>query len=67
MKEGTYELPNCTVLKDTGKAILIKSTELENVEWIPKSMIDDDSEVYEKDTEGTLIVKEWVARTKGWI
>lgn len=35
--------------------------------WIPKSQIDDDSEVYEKDGEGTLVVTQWIAEQKGLI
>lgn len=32
--------------------------------WIPKSQIDDDSEVYEKGTEGELVVSQWIAEQK---
>lgn len=35
--------------------------------WIPKSQINDDSEVYAKDTEGTLIITEWIAAQKGLV
>lgn len=35
--------------------------------WIPKSQIHDDSEVYKKGTEGTLIVSEWIAIQKGLV
>jgi hypothetical protein len=34
---------------------------------VPKNQIDDDSEVYKKGTDGTLIVTEWLAEQKGWI
>lgn len=33
--------------------------------WVPKSVIDDDSEVYEKDQDGTLIIAGWWARKNG--
>jgi hypothetical protein len=55
-----------TCNKDTDKAILC---ELENsVEfWIPKSMVDDESEVYEEGTSGVLVIKRWIAEQNGWI
>lgn len=33
--------------------------------WIPKSIIHEDSEVYKKGTEGTLIIPEWFAVKEG--
>jgi hypothetical protein len=35
--------------------------------WIPKSHIHDDSEVYEKGHEGTLVISEWIAKQKGLV
>jgi hypothetical protein len=35
--------------------------------WVPKSQIDDDSEVYKANTEGVLIVSDWLAKQKGWV
>lgn len=34
--------------------------------WIPQSQIHEDSEVYEKGTEGSLIVTAWLAREREW-
>lgn len=34
--------------------------------WLPKKGIHDDSEVYEKDHEGKLVVKAWLAKKEGW-
>lgn len=36
--------------------------------WIPQSQsqIDDDSEVYKKSTDGTLIIPRWLAEKKGF-
>lgn len=34
------------------------------IAWIPKSQIDDDSEVYEKGDEGTLVIPRWLAVEK---
>jgi hypothetical protein len=35
--------------------------------WIPKSQLHDDSEVYEKGTDGKLVITLWIAREKGWL
>lgn len=35
-------------------------------EWVPTSLINDDSEVYQVGDEGTLVVPEWFADEKGW-
>lgn len=34
--------------------------------WIPKSVIDDDSDVWEKGDEGDCVIKEWFAEKQGW-
>jgi hypothetical protein len=56
-------LSNVTVKRATDKALLceIHGEEI----WIPKSQIHDDSEVYEADTEGDLIIPRWLAEKKG--
>lgn len=50
------------VIKSTEKALLclIEGKEV----WIPKSQIHDDSEVYDDDHEGKLVVSEWIAKEK---
>jgi hypothetical protein len=59
------QIQNVTVSKETEAALLVN---IEGEEmWIPKSQIDDDSEVYKKDTEGTLVITEWIAKQKGLI
>jgi len=35
--------------------------------WIPKSQVDEDSEVYKKGTDGTLIISEWIATERGLV
>lgn len=49
------------VIRDSGKAILVELTDSGKQVWIPKSVIHDDSEVYEDGTEGIVIVKTWFA------
>lgn len=59
------DLANVTVKRDSGKALLclIDGDDY----WIPKSQIHDDSEVYEMETEGTLIIPRWLAEEKGLV
>ena len=33
--------------------------------WIPKSQVDDDSEVWKDGDDGELIISEWIATQKG--
>lgn len=57
----SYDDIECMV--DTDAAILV---EIEGEDyWIPKSQIHDDSEVYKRDTSGTLVISEWIATEKG--
>lgn len=37
----------------------------EEEHWIPRSQIDDDSEVYEVGHSGELVVSQWIADEKG--
>lgn len=46
---------------ETKQAILIESDELDGERWVPKSVITDDSEVWEAPQEGNLIVEDWWA------
>jgi hypothetical protein len=60
---GLIEIDDVTVKRETEKALLC---EIDGEEvWIPKGQIDDDSEVYEMGTEGTLIISKWIAEQKG--
>lgn len=53
-------------VRDSGKALLVKLATGEE-KWIPKSVIHDDSEVYdaEENAEGEVVVKEWWAEENG--
>ena len=63
MQEEPVVFEGVEVLRDTGLAILV---EIEGEQyWLPKSQIDDDSEVYEHGTSGTLIISAWLAQQKG--
>ncbi len=65
MAKQTASFKNVTVVRETQLAILCKIDGKE--EWIAKSQIDEDSEVYEEGTEGELIISEWLAKEKGLI
>ena len=63
-----------TVQAVTAKAVLVRSGGGRE-HWIPFSAITDDIEIFGKDEQGhtqrrgetgTLIVKRWFARSKGW-
>lgn len=63
----TVEFEGCECRFDSDKAIRVRIPELDRSVWIPRSQIDDDSEVYKRGTEGTLIVSEWFATKEGLI
>ena len=53
-----------TSTRETDKALLCTIDGSE--EWIPKSQIADESEVYENEHSGRLVIKRWLAEQKGW-
>ena len=50
-----------------GGALRVQLEEEDRTIWIPKSVIHDDSEVYELDHAGDVIVERWWAEDKGFI
>jgi len=67
MSDGeVVEFDNVDVKAETGKAILCVIGGEQH--WIPLSQVDEDSEVYSKDTSGgKLVISEWIAKTKGLV
>lgn len=72
-RQGLYEHPTnpklvccagAKAVRETEKALLCQVDGMEV--WIPKSQIDDESEVWTEGTEGTLVVTAWFAKEKGW-
>lgn len=61
------ELFKCEAVckRETPKALLCEIDG--DTYWIPKSQIHDDSEVYDagENSEGTLVITEWIATQKG--
>ena len=58
-REECVEFEDCVGLAQTDLALLVLVDGAKV--WIPHSHIHDDSEVYEKDTEGKLVISEWIA------
>lgn len=65
-RDDKVELDVVEVKKDSGKALLCVF-DTGDEEWIPKSQIDDDSEVWEEGQEGTLVIPLWLAEEKGLV
>lgn len=63
--EETIDIADARCIKETEKALLCEIDGKQ--EWVPKSQIHDDSEVYQEGDEGHLVVSEWIAKQKGWI
>lgn len=54
------------VVRATSKALFVHIDEDDNEVWIPKSVIHDDSEVWQEDSEpGEMVVAAWFARKEG--
>lgn len=65
MPNNTCQFHDVTCKAATGAAILV---EIEGEDfWIPITQVHDDSEVYRKGTEGTLIINDWWAEKKGLV
>ena len=62
--------PNAHVQDDSDLAIRVIADwhhSERRLVWIPKSQIDDDSEVWEKGQDGTLVTSEWIALEKSLV
>lgn len=69
MEEDRYEVEDATPRRESpsGKAILFDAPIFDEPEWIPKSGIHEDSEVWEVGQEtGTLVLRMWVVNERGW-
>ena len=60
----TESFPKSKALRDTAKALLVELDGGEEV-WVPKSVIDEDSEVFEPGNTGTLILAQWFCEKNG--
>jgi len=64
--DDVVSFDQCRAIAETDAAILVDIPGHGKV-WIPKSQVDDDSEVYEDGTDGTLVITEWMAIEKGLV
>lgn len=64
--DDKHTIDDAEAIGETDKALRVRTKEHGDV-WVPKSVIHDDSEVFEKGGDGALIVKAWFARKEGWI
>lgn len=65
-----YRVKDAEIIAESqsGKAWLVKAPDFDCPEWIPKSAIHDDSEIWKLNQEpGELVIHEWCAEQKGWI
>jgi hypothetical protein len=62
--EPSFQAEDVLCLQETDKALLCLIDGEET--WVPQSQILEDSEVYAKGHEGTLVVTKWFAHKKGW-
>ena len=60
----TVRIEDREVIRDTGKAILVRIGD-EHEKWIPSSVVDDDSEIWAEGDKGDLVVKAWFAEREG--
>jgi hypothetical protein len=64
------EFEGAECVRESDKAICVRGVEINDI-WIPKTQVDDDSEVWGYKPEargpGRLIISEWIAKEKGLI
>jgi hypothetical protein len=63
--DDKHEIDDCKAVGSTDKALRVETPDHGNV-WVPKSVIHDDSEVYDEGHEGRLVVRAWWAEKQGW-
>lgn len=75
MASNVFDLHEVVVERGTPRSLLITSPNLpQNPEmgnrreaWVPRSNVDDDSEVYEPGHKGTMLIAGWFAESKKWL
>lgn len=60
------DVEDCYARVETNKALLIQLPDDDEV-WVPKSQIEDDSEVYADGHNGKLVCTKWIAEQKGFL
>lgn len=62
-----FEIEDVECFWENDKSIGVRGGIFDDTQFIPKSQIHDDSEVYKKHMSGKLIINEWFAEKKGWV
>lgn len=65
--EHTVTFEDVELVRETERAILVKIPELDITTWIPKSQVDDESEVGNEDDVGCLIISRFWAEKESMV
>jgi len=63
MNEQTVEFENVAIETETDLALLCNIDDKKH--WIPKSVVDEDSEVSSEGDTGTIVLQRWFAEKEG--
>jgi len=61
------DIHDAKCIRESDKAILVEASDFDEPQWIPKSQVTDESEVYKPGTDGVLIITDWWAEKQGWL
>lgn len=65
--DETFTVDKAKCVRETEKAVLVEAELFgDDAQWVPKSQIHDDSEVWKMGDDGNLVVNLWLAETKEW-
>lgn len=64
--DDAASLGHARVMRTTPDALLVTIDSVGR-QWVPRSVVHDDSEVYDDGHEGELVVKQWWARKEGLV
>jgi len=62
----TFSIDDVEVIRDSGKALLVRLEDVGDDVWVPKSALDASNDVWEEGDVGTLVVEGWLARKESW-
>lgn len=66
-EDEVVRFEDCRAVHSTTKALLVHVPDLGDEFWVPQSVVDDESEVFEAGDEGDLVLQEWWARKEGLV
>jgi hypothetical protein len=67
MSNDKVEFEGASCISQSNKAIRVRLADRVTPIWIPRSLVDDDSEVYERGHTGTLVLPEWWCIQEGLV